>query len=36
MAEQVVAEGATYRTDLLPGFDLPLARLLAVADEWRK
>jgi Uma2 family endonuclease len=36
LAEQVVAEGETYRTDLLPGFELPLARLLLVADEWRK
>lgn len=35
-AEQVVAETETYRTDLLPGFELPLARLLAVADEWHK
>jgi Uma2 family endonuclease len=34
-AEQVVQEAETYRTDLLPGFELPLARLLAVADEWR-
>jgi Uma2 family endonuclease len=25
----------TYRTDLLPGFELPLARLLAAADRWR-
>jgi Uma2 family endonuclease len=35
-AEQVVAEDGVYRTDLLPGFELPLVRLLAVADEWRK
>ena len=35
-AEQVVAENEVYRTDLLPGFELPLARLLAVADEWPK
>ena len=34
-AEQVVDERATYRTPLLPGFDLPLARLLARADYWR-
>lgn len=35
VAEQVVAEIGTYRTDLLPGFELPLARLLAVANEWK-
>ena len=33
-AEQVVAENEVYRTDLLPGFELPLARLLTVADKW--
>ena len=27
---------SVYRTDLLPGFELPLARLMAVADEWPK
>ncbi len=32
--EIVVPESGTYRTDLLPGFELPLARLLAVADRW--
>jgi Uma2 family endonuclease len=35
-AEQVVAEGEIYQTDLLPGFELLLARLLALADDWRK
>ncbi|MGO9467145.1 MAG: hypothetical protein ACLQVF_23630 [Isosphaeraceae bacterium] len=30
-----IAESQTYRTDLLPGFELPLGRLLAVADRWR-
>jgi Uma2 family endonuclease len=35
-AEQVIAENEVYRTDLLPGFELSLARLLAVADETRK
>jgi Uma2 family endonuclease len=35
-AEQVVAEGGVYRTDLLPGFELPLAGLLSLADEWPK
>jgi hypothetical protein len=36
LAELLVTEGETYSTDLLPGFEMPLARLLAVADEWRK
>lgn len=35
-AEQVVAEKEIYRTGLLPGFELPLARLLELADQWRK
>jgi Uma2 family endonuclease len=30
----VVQEAETYQTDLLPGFTLPLARLLARADDW--
>jgi Uma2 family endonuclease len=29
-----VTEGETYRTPLLPGFELPLAPLLAAADMW--
>jgi Uma2 family endonuclease len=33
-ARQVVTERETYQTDLLPGFRLPLARLLANADKW--
>lgn len=33
-AEVVVPETGTYHTDLLPGFELPLARLLAAADRW--
>ncbi len=33
-AEVVVGEHETYETPLLPGFQLPLARLLAVADRW--
>lgn len=33
-AEQMVPENGTYSTSLLPGFELPLARLLAVADAW--
>lgn len=31
----VVGESDTYQTELLPGFILPLARLLAKADDWR-
>jgi hypothetical protein len=31
-----VAEKEVYRTNLLPGFELPLARLLAIADRWTK
>jgi Uma2 family endonuclease len=34
--EQVVKENETYRTDLLPGFELPPARILALADQWAK
>jgi Uma2 family endonuclease len=32
--EIVIHAKETYRTPLLPGFELPLARLLAVADRW--
>ncbi|HEX4591741.1 MAG TPA: Uma2 family endonuclease, partial [Gemmataceae bacterium] len=32
--DQLIAEGSTYATPLLPGFELPLAKLLAVADRW--
>jgi Uma2 family endonuclease len=35
-AEQVIAETEVYRTDLLPGFELPLARIMAEADDWPK
>jgi Uma2 family endonuclease len=31
----IVTEGQTYQTDLLPGFVLPLSRLLAKADQWK-
>ncbi|HUG91000.1 MAG TPA: Uma2 family endonuclease [Planctomycetaceae bacterium] len=31
--ELVIAEGDVYRTDLLLGFELPLARILAIADR---
>ncbi|MCH8828371.1 MAG: Uma2 family endonuclease [Planctomycetes bacterium] len=30
----VVAEKEIYRTPLLPGFELPLSRLLNIADDW--
>jgi len=30
-----IPHDGTYQTPLLPGFDLPLARLLAVADRWK-
>lgn len=32
--EIVIKADETYRTPLLPGFELPLARLLKVADDW--
>jgi hypothetical protein len=32
--KKVLDAGQTYRTKLLPGFELPLARLFALADEW--
>lgn len=32
--KRVVKETETYTTDLLPGFELPLARLFALADKW--
>jgi Uma2 family endonuclease len=32
--ETVVRENETYQPPLLPGFELPLAHLLAVADSW--
>jgi Uma2 family endonuclease len=32
--ERVVTETETYTTPLLPGFELPLARLLQLADEY--
>ncbi|HEV3203780.1 MAG TPA: Uma2 family endonuclease [Gemmataceae bacterium] len=34
--EVIIGENETYRTPLLPGFELPLARLFAVADSWKK
>jgi Uma2 family endonuclease len=35
-AELVVAESKTYSTPLLPGFTLPLARILEIADRWER
>lgn len=32
--EVVVPEDGTYRTDLLPGFELPLSRPIETADRW--
>jgi Uma2 family endonuclease len=34
--KQVVKETETYTTPLLPGFKLPLAQLLALADDWQE
>lgn len=34
-ADLTVTEAEVYRTPLLPGFELPLARLFALADEWK-
>ena len=31
-----VTESETYQTPLLPGFELPLQTLLAVADKWKR
>jgi Uma2 family endonuclease len=35
-AYDIVTEAGTYETPLLPGFSLPLARLLEKADQWRR
>ncbi len=35
-AKRVVREDETYRTPLLPGFELPLAKLLAVSDRYAR
>jgi Uma2 family endonuclease len=32
--DKLLREDETYQSALLPGFELPLARLLAVADTW--
>ena len=34
--ERIFAANEAYQTPLLPGFELPLARLLAAADEWEE
>jgi Uma2 family endonuclease len=34
--KRVYRERQTYTTPHLPGFELPLARLLALADRWKK
>lgn len=35
-AEQVIEGEGTYRTPLLPGFELALARIWRVADDWKR
>ncbi len=32
--KRIIRENQVYTTKLLPGFELPLAKLLALADEW--
>jgi Uma2 family endonuclease len=32
----VLKEDEVYRTPLLPGFELPLARMMTLADDWSK
>ncbi|MFO0965287.1 MAG: Uma2 family endonuclease [Gemmataceae bacterium] len=34
--KQVIREGQTYTTPLLPGFELPIKRLLQLADAWEE
>ena len=36
VATLVIKEADSYQTDLLPGFTLPVARLLARADVWNR
>jgi hypothetical protein len=33
-APRVLKEGDVYRTPILPGFELPVSRLFAVANRW--
>jgi Uma2 family endonuclease len=35
-AYDIVTEAGSYETPLLPGFSLPLAKLLEKADQWRR
>lgn len=35
-SEQVISKRDIYSSPLLPGFELPLARLLSVADQWKR
>jgi Uma2 family endonuclease len=35
-AELAIEAEGTYRTPLLPGFELPLARIWRVADDWKR
>jgi Uma2 family endonuclease len=32
----VIQENEIYRSQLLPGFELPLAQILTVADQWQR
>jgi Uma2 family endonuclease len=34
--ERVIPENQSYKTPLLPGFELPLGQLLTLADRWAK
>lgn len=34
--KRTVGEGEIYRTPLLPGFELPLAKLLAITDQYQE
>jgi len=34
--EQTISDREVYKTALLPGFELPLGKLLAVCDTWKK
>ena len=34
--ERILGEDQTYQTELLPGFELPVGRVLAAADRWEK
>jgi Uma2 family endonuclease len=36
VVEQVIGADGVYQTPLLPGFELPIARLLASADRWKR